>query len=75
MAEYNWSGLLGSITTVVAFIAFVAIVVWAYSGRRKAAFEKAANAPFALPDDTVAPPGARADAGAAARADGTGTKP
>ena len=51
MAEYNWLGLLGSITTVVAFVAFLAIVAWAYSGRRKAAFERAANEPFALPDD------------------------
>lgn len=51
MAEYNWQGLLGSITTVVAFVAFVAIVLWAYSSRRKAAFDEAANAPFALPDD------------------------
>lgn len=53
MAEFNWSGLLGSITTVVAFVAFVAIVFWAYSSRRKKAFDDAANAPFALPDDTV----------------------
>ena len=53
MAEYNWSALLGSITTVVGFVAFLAIVYWAYSRRRKAAFEEAANAPFALPDDTV----------------------
>ena len=51
MAEFNWSALLGSITTVVGFVAFVAIVAWAYSSRRKAAFEAAANAPFALPDD------------------------
>jgi cytochrome c oxidase cbb3-type subunit IV len=54
MADYNWSALLGSITTVVGFVAFVAIVAWAYSSRRKAAFDEAANAPFALPDDTVA---------------------
>ncbi len=53
MAEFNWSGLLGSITTVVAFVAFVGICVWAYSGRRKRAFEEAANAPFALPDDAA----------------------
>jgi cbb3-type cytochrome oxidase subunit 3 len=53
MAEYNWSGLIGSITTVVAFVAFVAIVAWAYSARRKAAFDAAANEPFALPDDMV----------------------
>ena len=51
MNDINWIGILGSITTVVAFVAFLAIVAWAYSGRRKAAFEEAANAPFALPDD------------------------
>jgi len=53
MAEFNWSGLLGSITTVVAFVAFLAIVAWAYSGRRKSAFEQAANEPFALPDEVA----------------------
>ena len=45
---------LGSATTVVSFVAFIGIVIWAYSSRRKAAFEEAANAPFALPDDDVA---------------------
>jgi cytochrome c oxidase cbb3-type subunit 4 len=53
MSEINWIGILGSITTVVAFVAFLAIVAWAYSGRRKQAFEAAANLPFALPDDEV----------------------
>jgi cytochrome c oxidase cbb3-type subunit 4 len=53
MSEFNWIGMLGSITTVVAFVAFLAIVAWAYSGRRKAAFDAAANAPFALPDDEI----------------------
>ena len=53
MSEVNWIGILGSITTVVAFVAFLAIVAWAYSGRRKAAFDAAANAPFALPDDEI----------------------
>lgn len=43
--------LIGSTTTVVSFVAFVGVVVWAYSGRRKRAFDDAANAPFALPDD------------------------
>ncbi len=38
--------------TVLSFLAFLGIVAWAYSRRRKAAFEEAANAPFALPDDT-----------------------
>jgi cytochrome c oxidase cbb3-type subunit IV len=42
---------LGSATTVLAFVAFIGIVVWAYSSRRKQAFDEAANAPFALPDD------------------------
>jgi cytochrome c oxidase cbb3-type subunit 4 len=42
---------LGSATTVLAFVAFIGIVVWAYSSRRKKAFDEAANAPFALPDD------------------------
>lgn len=45
---------LGSATTVVSFVAFISVVMWAYSGRRKAAFEEAANAPFALPDDVAA---------------------
>ena len=43
--------VIGSATTVVSFVAFVGVVVWAYSGRRKRAFDAAANAPFALPDD------------------------
>jgi cytochrome c oxidase cbb3-type subunit 4 len=51
MAEFNWTGLLGSITTVVGFVAFLAIVAWAYSSRRKSAFDEAARAPFALPDE------------------------
>ncbi len=42
---------LGSAMTVLAFVAFIGVVVWAYSSRRKKAFEEAANAPFALPDD------------------------
>jgi cbb3-type cytochrome oxidase subunit 3 len=42
---------LGSATTVLAFVAFIGVVLWAYSSRRKQAFEEAANAPFALPDD------------------------
>jgi cytochrome c oxidase cbb3-type subunit 4 len=46
---------LGSVTTVLAFVAFLGVVAWAYSKRRRAAFEEAANAPFALPDDAAAP--------------------
>jgi cytochrome c oxidase cbb3-type subunit 4 len=38
-------------TTVLTFLSFLGIVAWAYSSHRRAAFEEAANAPFALPDD------------------------
>ena len=47
--------VLHIIMTLVAFITFVGIVVWAYSRKRKNAFEAAANAPFALPDDAEGP--------------------
>jgi cytochrome c oxidase cbb3-type subunit IV len=47
----DWFTFLGSTSTVVAFVSFAGIVAWAYSGRRRQAFEQAANAPFALPDD------------------------
>lgn len=35
-----------SIVTVLAFATFIGIVLWAYSGRRRAAFEEAAQLPF-----------------------------
>lgn len=38
-----------SLFTVLAFAIFIAIVGWAYSGRRKQAFEEAAR--LALDDD------------------------
>lgn len=40
---------LRSLTTVLAFVTFIGIVVWAWSGRQKAAFEEAARLP--LDDD------------------------
>jgi cytochrome c oxidase cbb3-type subunit 4 len=43
--------ILSSATTVLAFVAFLGIVAWAYSRGRRQAFEEAANAPFALPDE------------------------
>ena len=46
--------VIGSATTVVSVTAFVAIVAWAWSGRRKRAFDDAAGLPFALPDDADA---------------------
>jgi cytochrome c oxidase cbb3-type subunit IV len=42
---------LGIATTVVGFVAFVGIVAWAYGRGRRQAFDEAANAPFALPDE------------------------
>ncbi|MEJ2214567.1 MAG: cbb3-type cytochrome c oxidase subunit 3 [Gammaproteobacteria bacterium] len=36
-----------SLQTVVAFVAFVGIVIWAWGKRRKKPFDDAANLPFA----------------------------
>jgi cytochrome c oxidase cbb3-type subunit 4 len=43
--------ILGTVTTVLSFVAFVGIVAWAYGSGRRRAFDEAANAPFALPDE------------------------
>jgi cytochrome c oxidase cbb3-type subunit 4 len=37
---------LRSITTVLALLVFLGIVFWAWSKRRRADFEQAANLPF-----------------------------
>jgi cytochrome c oxidase cbb3-type subunit IV len=37
---------LRSIVTVVAFLTFLGIVFWAYSGAQKSGFEAAARLPF-----------------------------
>jgi cytochrome c oxidase cbb3-type subunit 4 len=37
---------LRSIVTVVSFVTFLAIVFWAFSGRRKKAFDEAARLPM-----------------------------
>ena len=47
----NIYSMVSIAATVLTFAAFLGIVAWAYSKRRAAAFEEAANAPFALPDD------------------------
>ena len=47
--------MLSSAITVVSFVLFIGIVAWAWSGRRRDAFRRAENAPFALPDETAAP--------------------
>ena len=44
---------LSAIFTVVTFVTFVGIVHWAWAARRRDAFAEAANAPFALPDESV----------------------
>jgi cytochrome c oxidase cbb3-type subunit 4 len=44
---------LRSLFTVLTVVCFVGIVWWAYSGRRKQAYEEAANLP--LEDDPPAP--------------------
>jgi cbb3-type cytochrome oxidase subunit 3 len=45
--------IIGSASTVVAVVTFGGIVVWAYAERRRGAFAEAADAPFALPDESV----------------------
>ena len=42
---------LRSAVTVISFAIFIAIVVWAYSERSKAAFDQAARLPFDEEDD------------------------
>jgi len=51
--------ILGSVFTLISFVVFIGIVAWAYSGRRKKAFDVAAQEPFALPDEADASPRAR----------------
>ena len=48
----NVYSLLSIATTVLSFVLFLGIVAWAYGKGRRKAFDEAANAPFALPDDT-----------------------
>jgi cytochrome c oxidase cbb3-type subunit IV len=40
------------LVTVVSFLTFIGIILWAYSGRRSTAFAAAANLPFADEIDT-----------------------
>ena len=48
---------VGSIMTVVCFIAFVAILYWAYSPARARRFEEAAALPFREDRDEGSPAG------------------
>jgi cytochrome c oxidase cbb3-type subunit 4 len=45
-------GTLRGIGTVLVVVAFTCVALWAYSGKRKASFDEAANLPFA--NDTEA---------------------
>ncbi|MCP4766260.1 MAG: cbb3-type cytochrome c oxidase subunit 3 [Gammaproteobacteria bacterium] len=38
--------LLQSLWSIVILVTFLGIVVWAYSGKRKSAFDEAARLPF-----------------------------
>lgn len=45
------TGTLRGIATAIALLAFIALVAWAWSGRRKARFDRAARMP--LEDDAA----------------------
>ncbi len=50
---------LRTIITVVAFVTFLGIILWAWSGRRKTAFTQASRIPL---DDDDVPPTAKVQA-------------
>lgn len=45
-------GNLMGLATVFAFVAFVAVCLWAWSGKRRESFREAANLPFADETET-----------------------
>jgi cytochrome c oxidase cbb3-type subunit 4 len=46
-------GMIRGLGTLLVFVAFIGVVLWAYSSRRKKGFDDAANLPFA--DDKPVP--------------------
>ena len=40
-------GTLRGLGTLLVFVAFIGVVLWAYSNKRKSSFDEAANLPFA----------------------------
>ncbi|MCH2341174.1 cbb3-type cytochrome oxidase subunit 3 [Pseudomonas sp. NPDC047963] len=40
-------GTLRGLGTILVFVAMIAIILWAYSSKRKKSFDEAANLPFA----------------------------
>ncbi len=47
-------GLIDIIWTVVVMILFIGIVIWAYSGKRRKAFDEAARIPLEDDDRPIA---------------------
>ena len=47
MFDFMSIGLVRGLGTALVFIAFTAVTLWAYSGRRRDAFAEAAQLPFA----------------------------
>ncbi|MCQ4310775.1 cbb3-type cytochrome c oxidase subunit 3 [Pseudomonas stutzeri] len=45
-------GTLRGLGTILVFVAFIGLVLWAYSSKRKKSFDEAANLPFADETDT-----------------------
>lgn len=48
-------GDIMSAWTVVALVLFVVIVIWAWSGKRRQAFEEAARIPLENDDEMITP--------------------
>ena len=38
--------IIATVSTIMVLITFIAIVIWAWSGKRKQDFDEAANLPF-----------------------------
>ncbi|RMG59781.1 MAG: cbb3-type cytochrome c oxidase subunit 3 [Gammaproteobacteria bacterium] len=49
----HWQVTLHSYWTVVLFATFIGIWVWAWSGKRKKAFDEAARLPLEDDDDVI----------------------
>jgi cytochrome c oxidase cbb3-type subunit 4 len=64
----NIYSIVSIAATVLSFLFFIGIVVWAYSRGRRQAFAEAANAPFAVPDENDPRSGTDANANANANA-------
>ncbi|GLR70048.1 cbb3-type cytochrome oxidase subunit 3 [Agaribacter marinus] len=46
-------GIIGSIFTVIVFVSFVGVVIWAFSSRNKDRFDEAANLVFDDDEDAT----------------------